>query len=160
MTRTLLFWRMGKRWWNTHMNTFVMKTEISSGPFLEGPREVLYLVGAQETAAGPSPLWPVRPHWMRSVAAARVCPVSPGAVSVRIQGVPLGWLLGCGRARDITCASSTGVLKPGLETQLCRSARVTSCLRVCICEMGTAVVPALWVGVQTGVRFLELFAQC
>ena len=118
------------------------ETEISSGPFLEGPREVLYLVGAQETAAGPSPLWPVRPHWLRSVAAAGVRPVSPGGVSVRIQGVPLGWLLGCGRARDITCVSSTAVLKPGLESQLCRSVRVTSCLRVCICEMGTAVVPA------------------
>ena len=25
MTRTLLFWRMGRRWWNAHMNTFVMK---------------------------------------------------------------------------------------------------------------------------------------
>lgn len=78
------------------MNTFVMKTEISSGPFLEGPREVLYLVGAQETAAEPSPLWPVWSHWLCSVAAAQVCPVSQGAVSVRIQGCRWGggWAAG------------------------------------------------------------------
>lgn len=64
MTWALLFWRMGKRWWNIYVNTFVMKMEVSSDTVLEGPQEVLYMFGAQETAAELSPLWPVWSQWL------------------------------------------------------------------------------------------------
>lgn len=40
------------------------ENEVSSDTFLEWTQEVLRLFGAQETAAEPSPLWPVWSHWL------------------------------------------------------------------------------------------------
>lgn len=40
--------------------------------------------------------------------------------------------------------------KPRLDFWLCHSVCVTSPFSVCICEMGTVMVPALGVGVPTG----------